>query len=273
VAHLSRLVDDLLDVSRIASGKVDLRRRPLEISEVVEKAVEIVGPLLEERRHELAVDVPAEGLAIDGDPVRLSQSFANLLTNAAKYTPHPGHVRVSAAREGDEVVVRVKDDGMGIPADLLPRMFDLFVQGHQGSDRAQGGLGLGLALVKSLIGLHGGSVAAHSEGVNRGSELTVRLPILSRRAGPGRRRRARSPLAAAATRVLVVEPMASRCCGGAAVGGHEVAIATTARRPCPCSESRRSTSASSIPLPVMDGYELARRIRQRRSPPPCARLR
>jgi len=137
VAHLSRLVDDLLDISRVASGKVQLKRRPLELSEAIEKAVEIVSPLLEERGHELTVHVPREGLPVDGDPIRLAQVFANLLTNAARYTPRGGHVEVIASAGAEDVEVRVRDDGIGIAEELLPRVFDLFVQGVRTPDRAE----------------------------------------------------------------------------------------------------------------------------------------
>ncbi len=176
VAHLIRLVDDLLDVSRITRGKVDLQRERLEIARAVAEAVEMAGPLVEQRRHRLAVDVPAAGLAVWGDRARLAQVVANLLTNAARYTPPGGAIEVAGWAEEGEVVVAVRDSGIGLSAEMLPKVFDLFAQERQPIDRAQGGLGLGLAIVRSLVELHGGSVAAASAGRGSGSEFIVRLP-------------------------------------------------------------------------------------------------
>ncbi len=193
--YLIRLVDDLLDVSRVARGKVTLTKKRLEIASVVAQAVESTVPLLEQMRHQLFMSVPARGLAVDGDEVRLTQVVSNLLTNAARYTAPRGRVEVSATREGDDVVLAVRDNGMGIDSSLLPHVFDMFVQGPRDSDRAQGGLGLGLSLVRSLTDLHGGSVAAHSAGQGQGSTFTVRLPAAVpsvREHLPPRRRRARA---------------------------------------------------------------------------------
>ncbi len=182
VQHLTRLVDDLLDVSRITRGKVEIRKEPVELLTAVAKGIEMAGPLLEQRQHALAVEVPPEGLEVHGDPVRLSQVVANLLTNAARYTEPGGHIAVRAWRDGEEVALSVTDDGQGIGPDLLPRVFDLFVQGPRSIDRREGGLGIGLTLVKSLVTLHGGRVEAHSEGPGKGSTFVVRLPALSRAA-------------------------------------------------------------------------------------------
>jgi signal transduction histidine kinase/CheY-like chemotaxis protein len=175
VAHLSQLVNDLLDVSRIAQGKTELQRRTLEIADAVRHAIELASPLLEQRMHRFRAEVPPHGLKVNGDPLRLSQVIANLLTNAAKYTRPRGHIGISAAREGSDVVVRVVDDGIGIGPELLPHVFDLFVQGARTVDRAQGGLGLGLSLVKNLVALHGGSVSASSAGLDKGWEFVVCL--------------------------------------------------------------------------------------------------
>jgi PAS domain S-box-containing protein len=178
VQHMSRLVDDLLDLSRIRRGKILLRREPVDLGEVVAGAVEASRPLLEARRHGLEVSAPAGPLRVVGDPTRLVQVVLNLLNNAGKYTPEGGHVGLCVGREGGEAVVRVRDDGVGIAADLLPRVFDLFTQADRTLDRAEGGLGIGLALVKKLVEMHGGTAEAHSEGPNRGSEFVVRLPLL-----------------------------------------------------------------------------------------------
>ncbi len=179
VHHLARLVDDLLDVSRISRGKVDLQLETLEITEIVTKANEMVAPLIRERRHELTTHVPQNGLTVLGDATRLSQVVSNLLTNAAKYTEPGGKIVIVAEGTGDEVEIRLRDNGIGISSDILPRVFDLFVQDRPGAkiDRAQGGLGLGLTIVKSLVEAHGGTVSARSDGRGQGSEFTIRLPL------------------------------------------------------------------------------------------------
>ena len=179
VRHLTRLVDDLLDVSRITRGKVELRKETVELSATVAKAIEMAGPLLEQRHHNLTLDVPPAGLEVYGDPVRLAQVVANLLTNAARYTDPGGHIEVRVWREGAEVALSVSDDGQGLSEELLPKVFDLFVQGPRSIDRREGGLGIGLTLVRSLVTLHGGRVEAHSDGPGRGSTFVVRLPALS----------------------------------------------------------------------------------------------
>ena len=175
VSHLTRLVDDLLDVSRIARGKVDLKEELVEIAEVVAKAIEIATPLLDQRTHALDVSVP-RGLWLRGDSARLNQVVSNLLTNAAKYTPPGGRITVQVTEEHGEIVLRVRDTGIGIAPGTLPLVFDLFVQERQAIDRAQGGLGLGLTIVRNLVERHGGSVSAHSDGPGTGSEFVVRLP-------------------------------------------------------------------------------------------------
>ena len=176
VGHLSHLVNDLLDVSRIAQGKIALSRKLVDVAEIADRAVEMAGPLLESRGHRLSVFVPRKELLVEADPVRLSQVLGNLLTNAAKYTPPGGKIELHASRDRADVVVRVRDNGIGIPSDLLPRIFGLFVQGPRGLDRSEGGLGLGLAVVKNLVELHGGSVVAQSAGPGQGSEFSVRIP-------------------------------------------------------------------------------------------------
>jgi signal transduction histidine kinase/ActR/RegA family two-component response regulator len=174
--HMVRLVDDLLDVSRITRGKIELKRSRVEMMQVVAEAIESVSPLIEERGHQLKTDVPLRGLAVDGDAHRLAQAVANLLTNAAKYTPPGGHIEVQGDVTDGVVRIRVRDDGVGIPPELRPRIFDLFVQGRQTANRSEGGLGLGLTIVRSLVELHGGSVDARSQGPGRGSEFEIRLP-------------------------------------------------------------------------------------------------
>jgi PAS domain S-box-containing protein len=178
VSHLTRLVDDLLDISKITRGKVHLDKHPVRLAAIVANAVEIASPLFEQRRHHLTVTVTDDDLWLEADALRMAQVIANLLTNAAKYTDPGGTVALTARREGDDAVVEVRDNGKGLARELLPQIFDLFVQGVQGPERAEGGLGIGLALVKNLVTMHGGTVEAHSEGPGRGSEFVVRVPAL-----------------------------------------------------------------------------------------------
>jgi len=179
IQHLVRLVDDLLDVSRITRGKIELRRRSLDLREVVRSALETTRPVVEAKQHHLTVELPPEPLSVHADGTRLEQVFGNLIRNAAKYTEPGGRIEISAFQENGSAHVRVRDNGIGIPPELLPRIFDLFIQGEQGLDRSAGGLGIGLTLVRRLIELHGGQVEARSEGPGKGSEIVVRLSIAS----------------------------------------------------------------------------------------------
>ena len=264
VVHLSRLVDDLLDVARIARGRIDLQRAPIEIAEIVAKAVEMASPLLEKREHHFRVEVPPQGLLVDGDAVRLSQVISNLLTNAAKYTQPGGHIALTAAREAGEVVVTVVDDGPGLPPDLLPRIFDIFVQGERTLERAEGGLGLGLALVKNLVTLHGGSVAAKNRA-QAGSEFSVRLPALDAAEVP--RPPATVTLLRAPRRVLLVDDNAEAAQSLAELLralGHEVQVAFDGPQALEALGSfRAEVFVLDLGLPMMDGFDLAERIRQR----------
>lgn len=177
LTHMVRLVDDLLDISRVTSGKVRLRPEPTDVRAVVEAAVEATRPTVEAGQHTLTVMLSDEPLRLTADPTRLAQVIGNLLTNAAKYTPPGGRIEVTAARDGAFAVVRVTDTGLGIPADMLPRVFDLFAQVDRHLERAQGGLGIGLSLVQRLVEMHGGAVTADSPGPDAGSTFTVRLPL------------------------------------------------------------------------------------------------
>ena len=181
VNHMVSLVDDLLDVSRITRGKVQLKRERIDLADIVAKAIEMTSPAIESRRHLLTVDVP-RGLVVDGDAARLAQVTANLLTNAAKYTDPGGQIAVSGSSENAQAVLSVADSGRGIAPDMLPRIFDLFAQERQEIDRSDGGLGLGLAIVKNLIRAHGGTVEAHSDGKNRGARFIIRIPLAARAA-------------------------------------------------------------------------------------------
>jgi PAS domain S-box-containing protein len=279
VNHLTRLVDDLLDVSKITRGKVELRKEKVEIAEVIAKAVEMTSDLFEQRNHDVSVDVAEERLWVDGDPVRLAQVVANLLTNAARYTERGGKIIVSARREwgqgaggqlgSSEIVIRVEDNGSGISPDLLPRIFDLFIQGHRSSDRAQGGLGLGLALVRNLVALHGGSVVALSDGPGKGSEFVIRLPPAAEAGhSPARRAeldRAPPPASFHGKRILVVDDNNDAANSLAELlrdVGHEVAVAYSPVAALEVAELfRPEVAVLDIGLPVMDGYELAARLR------------
>ena len=179
LSHMVRLVDDLLDLSRINSDKLELQRQPVALSEVISQAVETVQPMIAEARHEFAIDLPQELMYVNADTVRLSQAFSNLLNNACKYTNSGGHISLTATREDGHVVVAIRDDGVGIPDDLSPRIFDMFTQANKGLERHHGGLGIGLALVKRLIEMHDGEVTAGANPFGPGSEFRVTLPLLA----------------------------------------------------------------------------------------------
>ncbi len=176
VRMMVRIVDDLLDLTRIAQDKVELRPAPFDLVSAIHEAVQTTAPLYSSQRHQLQVDLLEQALNLEGDRDRVVQILVNLLTNAAKYTDPGGSIRLSVAREGDDLVLRVCDNGIGIEADMLPRVFDLFAQAGRSLAQAQGGLGIGLTLVRRLVELHGGHVAVHSDGPGKGSEFSVRLP-------------------------------------------------------------------------------------------------
>ncbi|HEY0190089.1 MAG TPA: response regulator, partial [Kofleriaceae bacterium] len=265
VDHLTRLVDDLLDVSRITRGKVEISRARVSLASLVASAVEMVSPLLDQRRHELTVVVAPHGLMLDADPVRMSQVISNLLTNAAKYTEPGGHVRLEAGRDGDEIWLSVSDDGVGIGAEMLPRVFELFAQAPQTIERARGGLGLGLAIVHSLVALHGGSVVAQSAGRGHGSRFTLRLPAAPDAAVPAAPPPVARP-AVAGKRVLIVDDnvdAAELLSMTLELRGHTVRVANDGAEALRAVEDFTPDLALlDIGLPVMDGYELARRLRQ-----------
>jgi signal transduction histidine kinase len=276
VEHLVRLVDDLLDVSKITRGKIELKREVIELAEIVNNAVHMASVLLEQRNHQLIVDVPRVGLAWEGDPVRLAQVLANLLTNAARYTPHGGRIELTALRDADQVTIRVRDNGVGIAADMLPRIFELFVQGGQRSlDRAEGGLGLGLTLARSLVGLHGGTINAASDGLGKGTTFTIRLPAPSPAVVAGKRRPepASKPPPTLGKRVLIVDDNvdAAEMLGELLEeSGHEVVLANDPIAALKSIEEKNpDVAVVDIGLPVMDGYQLAERIRQSLSGRDC----
>ncbi len=265
VRHVVRLVDDLLDVSRITRGKVSLSKAAIELEQVVRHAVEMSAPLFDERKQVLEVAVP-EGLVVEADTGRLAQVFANLLNNAAKFTREGGHIRVSAIRSGDDVVASVKDSGIGITPDMLPRVFDLFVQERQTLDRARGGLGLGLTLVRALVQLHGGEVTAHSEGPGKGTEFRVTLKAGSAKPKAEEDRTAPAhPTNFKTARVLIVDDnvdAAELLAEGLRLLDYDVYAANDALAALALADRvRPQVALLDIGLPVMDGYELARRLR------------
>jgi PAS domain S-box-containing protein len=267
VQHMARLLDDLLDVSRISRGRIELHNELVDVTSLITRTVEAIRSLIEERRHELTVSLPPEPLRVLGDATRLEQVLTNLLNNAAKYTDPGGHIWMSAEREADEVVLRVRDTGIGISADMLPKIFDLFVQAERRLDRSQGGVGIGLTLVHKLVKMHGGSITASSAGPGRGSEFTVRLPILSGEAAgePARHSDGQDLAELPHRRVLVVDDnqdaadslaLLLRLAGQDAWTAYDGPSALVRAR-----EFRPEVVFLDIGMPGMDGYEVARQLR------------
>jgi len=266
VDHLATLVDDLLDVSRIARGKVVINRDQLLLGEVVEHALETSRPMLEKRRHQLAVELPPEEVSFQGDLVRLAQVLSNLLNNAAKFTPTGGNIRLAASVADGMLRIAVKDDGMGIDAQLLPHIFDLFTQGDQTLDRSEGGLGIGLTLVKHLVELHGGTVEVASAGRDRGAEFAILLPganVAAQALGGGAEQRggpSRSP-----ARVLVVDDVpasAESLCKLLEIEGHRVAVAGDGYAvQAAAARFRPDVIVLDIGLPGKNGFEVAAELR------------
>jgi signal transduction histidine kinase len=268
VHHMARLVDDLLDVSRITGGKVELKRAPVQLAEIIDDALEIAGPLLEKRGHRLLLALPRTGLLIEADAHRLTQAVANLLTNAARYTEPGGVIAVLARADEGWARLEVRDNGTGICPELLPRIFDLFVQGRRASDRADGGLGLGLAIVRSLVELHGGTVSATSAGPGLGSEFVLRLPLSAAPAacaGVGDAA-ADADLKVGAHRVLVVDDnrdAAEMLADVLGAAGYVACVAFDGPEALRLAlDFRPELAVLDIGLPVMDGYELGRRLRE-----------
>ena len=268
LAYLTRLVDDLLDVSRITRGKITLTREPVEVATLVTRALETIDPLLQERGHTVTLRVPPEPLRVDGDATRLTQALGNVLGNAAKYTERGGRIELTCEPHGAEVEIRVRDNGIGIPAELLPRIFDLFTQLDRRTDHSASGLGIGLALVRRLVEMHGGSVSALSAGAGAGSEFVIRLPLLLRdevmrvhdefhaqdrdRPAPPRR------ILLADDNPDALESLATVL----RLRGHEV---YSARNGAAALETAAlhmpEVALLDIGMPLVDGYEVARRIR------------
>jgi CheY-like chemotaxis protein len=264
--HLVRLVDDLLDVSRISRGKIGLQKQRVNLKMIVESAVESSRPLIDANGHRLSVRLPDEAIEVDADITRLSQVLQNLLNNAAKYTPPGGTIELDAERRDGQVRIRVKDNGIGIPADMLARVFEMFTQVDRRIERSSGGLGIGLTLVQRLVELHGGRVEAFSEGPGRGSEFVIHLPVAT--AALAHQAVVERPLAepSLCLRVLIVDDNVDGANSLAAMLqalGHQVRVeydgpagvrAASARQP--------DVALLDIGLPGMSGYEVARTLRE-----------
>lgn len=266
VTHMSRLLDDLLDISRITRGTLELKKAPAELISVLGTAVETARPLLDSKHHGLSLDFPGEAVRIEADAVRLAQVFSNLLVNAAKYTDPHGKIHLSARRENGEVVVSVRDNGMGISPDMMPRLFKMFAQADGVHARAEGGLGVGLALVRGVVALHGGIVHAQSDGPGRGSEFTVRLPIGDSLAEIKGLDSVEEIGAAVGRRILIVDDnrdAADTCAALLELSGHHVQTAYTGREALELAATFRPHAALlDIGLPDLNGYTLAKRIRE-----------
>jgi PAS domain S-box-containing protein len=265
VHALTRLVDDLLDVSRIMRGKIELRRERVDLAGVADRAVETARPVLDAEGHELAVALPEEPVWIDVDVVRMAQALANLLNNAAKYTPKGGRVELTAGREGQQAVVRVRDTGLGISPEMLDRIFEMFTQVDAVGSRSQGGLGIGLTVVRSLVEMHGGTVAADSAGLGQGSEFVVRLPLAEPPRGSASRAEEDPAERPSARKILVVDD--NRDAADSLVvllrlAGQEVQVAYDG--PSALAQAEADPPAIAfldLGMPKMDGYELARAFR------------
>ncbi|MCC6073397.1 ATP-binding protein [Massilia sp. GCM10020059] len=265
VDHMSHLLDDLLDAARISSGKITLTVQPVSLADVLAQAVETVEPRIAERRQSLVAGIPDAGLIIDGDPVRLTQAFSNLLGNASKYTGDLGEVRLSVAQQDGFAIIKVSDNGTGIAADVIPHIFDLFTQGPRSLARSEGGLGVGLNVVRNLISMHGGTVVARSEGIGHGSEFTVTLPVSAQaklaappvEAGEG---------AASRCRVLLVEDNVDACTTLTCfleIEGHVVSTAYDGVAGLASAlQGGFDVLVCDIGLPGMDGFALIAELRR-----------
>jgi CheY-like chemotaxis protein len=262
---MTRLLDDLLDVSRITRGKLVLQRSPTELGPILADAIEAARPVLDARQHHISIELPKEPVRLEADPVRLAQVFSNLLINAAKYTDPGGHIRLWALQESGQVVVSVRDSGTGISAELMPRLFTLFAQGSTALDRSEGGLGVGLALVKGIVELHGGSVAVASDGPGQGSEFTVRLPLGHESRLHDAQLVPQTHAVTAGLRILVADDnrdAADTCATLLQLSGHLVQTAYSGRRALELAESSQpDVLLLDIGMTDMDGYTLAERIR------------
>lgn len=268
LVHLVRLIDDLLDVSRVTQGKIELRKQTIQAADIIRSALETSRPLIEAGHHALSLEMSPQAIWLDADLTRLAQVISNLLNNAARYTPEGGRIALSLQRAGDDAVITVSDNGVGIPADMQSKVFDLFTQIDQHDGRARGGLGIGLALVRRLVAMHGGSIAVESPGIGRGSRFTVRIPIAA--AAPLPPIEAAAPCQSApACRSLKVLVVDDNEAVAEAVGfmleeiGHTYRLVADGRDALAAAEAfRPDVIVLDIGLPVMDGYAVCRAFRQ-----------
>jgi PAS domain S-box-containing protein len=265
VAHMARLIEDLVEASRISRGRLELRLQPTTVGAVLLAAVETARPMMDARNHTLEVDVPEEPIELNGDPVRLAQVFINLLTNAAKYTDPHGRIELRVRAQAGQAVVSVRDNGIGISAEMLPRVFDLFSQANATLERTEGGLGIGLALARGIVVLHGGRIEAQSAGLARGSEFIVTLPTRPSSASPLPASLAPAETAHPVRRILVADDntdAAESLAMTLKLRGHEVEIAQDGRRALEIANLLHPQIALlDIGMPELNGYELARQIR------------
>ncbi len=265
---MARLLEDLLDVSRVSRGKLELRKERIELSSVLNAAMETSRPVIDAACHELTVTMPTEPIQLEADPVRLAQVFANLLNNAAKYTEERGQIGLSAERQGSFVAVSVKDNGIGITGEMLPRVFEIFSQSKGALLRSQGGLGVGLSLAQGLVELHGGSIEVHSEGPGQGSEFIVRLPVVAE--SPVREtiqpREDDEQRTRAKRRILIVDDnrdSADSLAQLLKIMGHEVGTAYDGEQAVEVAQVLRpEVMLLDIGMPKLNGYEACRRIRE-----------
>ncbi len=268
VRHVARLLDDLLDVSRISHGKMELRKVRADLGAVVRNAVETSRPLVEGGGHELTVALPPVPVYLDADPVRLAQVFSNLLNNAARYTEAGGHIRLAVERQGSDVLVSVQDDGIGIAAEALPRIFEMFAQATPALERSQSGLGIGLSLVRGVVELHGGRIEARSDGPGQGSEFIVRLPVVvEKRVQEAPQGDKDEPPSVAKCRILVVDDLKDSADSLAMLlrmSGHEVHTAYDGEKAIIAAEKfRPEVILLDIGMPKLNGYDACRRIREK----------
>jgi len=267
VQHMARLLEDLLDVSRVSRNKIVLRKERVDLAGIVQNAVETSQPLIANGRHEMRVDLPEQAIALEGDPVRLAQVFSNLLNNAAKYTKAGGEIRLSARREGNEVAVSVCDNGIGMSAEILPRIFDIFAQGQPALERSQGGLGIGLSLVKRLVEMHGGTIEAKSDGPGMGSTFIVHLPVIAEDLPATREPKDEDEVIPAGRyRILIADDIQDSADSLAMLlrmMGHEVFTAYDGEDALIAAEKFNPEFVLlDIGMPKMNGYEACRRIRE-----------
>jgi PAS domain S-box-containing protein len=265
VTHMTRLLDDLLDISRITRGKLDIKKSPTELTYVIGTAIETARPILDAKHHHLSIDLPKHSIHLEADAVRLSQVFSNVLINAAKYTNSSGQIALRAKKDGDAIIVTVRDNGIGISPDLMPRLFDLYAQGREAVGREEGGIGIGLSLVRGLVTLHGGTVEARSDGPGKGSEFIIRLPIGNPLEKIQDSELKKNTSADSGLKVLIVDDnrdAVDMCSALLELLGHQVRTAYTGRQALELAHSFGPDAVlADIGLPDIDGLELGQKIR------------